>query len=85
MLGKEGALMRDRQLLAREVEFLRQQALTINESDIDKVYSSRRHLVDDILNVVRTEDEVGKRLILETAVKLQPPSPPEACPESTTD
>ena len=60
LLSRESALMRDRQLLAKEVEFLRFQFLNSSE-DIDKLYSSRRHVIDDILNSVRTESGSDKK------------------------
>ena len=56
LLARESALLRDRALLAREVEFLRHITLsTANQPDM--LGSTQRHLVDDILNNLRIEGE----------------------------
>ena len=54
--------MRDRQLLAKEVEFLRNQLTSGNESDTEKLYFSGRGQVDSILHNVKINmvDEVRK-------------------------
>ena len=61
--------MRDRQVLSREVEFLRQQISVTNDTDLDKqniMYSSRHVAVQDIINNVKHEEEVSKQDLLET-------------------
>ena len=57
LLAKESALMRDRQLLAKEVEFLRRQLLDRNEAEMTHFYSSQKGLVDGILLDVKGEEE----------------------------
>ena len=62
--------MRDRQVLSREVEFLRQQITVTNDTDLDKqniMYSSRHVAVQDIINSVKHEEEVSKRVLLDPA------------------
>ena len=52
--------MRDRQVLSREVEFLRQQITVTKDTDLDKqniMYSSRHVAVQDIINSVKHEEE----------------------------
>lgn len=44
--------MRDRQLLAREVEYLREKILPSKESEGNNLYSSRKDLIDDIFNKI---------------------------------
>ena len=63
--------MRDRQVLSREVEFLRQQITVTNDTDLDKqniMYSSRHVAVQDIINSVKHEEEVSKRVLLDPAL-----------------
>ena len=36
LLAKESSLMRDRQALSREIEFLQQQISVTNDTDLDK-------------------------------------------------
>ncbi|CAH1791029.1 unnamed protein product [Owenia fusiformis] len=55
LLNKQGTMMKDRQMLAREVEFLRKQ-MKENASDIDKLYSSHKQQVDDILENVNHDE-----------------------------
>jgi hypothetical protein len=57
--------MRDRHLLASEVEFLRRQMSCEDKKKADKYYSSTRHLVNEILNNVRYEQEDKQREIVE--------------------
>ena len=56
LLSKEAGLMRDRQILSREVEFLRQQ-LTTNNVDLNRFYSSHTVVVNDIISNVKWEQE----------------------------
>lgn len=48
--------MRDRQLLAREVEFLRRQISYAQEEDIQKYISSNKPLVDEVLSTITAEE-----------------------------
>ena len=66
LLTKESGLLRDRQILAREVEFLRQQ-LCANGVDTNRFCSSHTVLVNDIIGTVR----------LEQAEREQKPTPGE--------
>ncbi|KAL5009093.1 hypothetical protein ScPMuIL_014674 [Solemya velum] len=59
LLTRQSVLFRDRQLLARELEFLRKQLLQTNEADLNKFVSSNKCLVDDVLSSV-LEEEKGK-------------------------
>ncbi|KAI0237436.1 hypothetical protein LSAT2_012033 [Lamellibrachia satsuma] len=54
LLSKESCLMKERQVLAREVEFLRTQ-LTRNGTDVNVLCSSHTGAVNDILGNVRNE------------------------------
>ena len=60
LLAKQSSLMRDRQLLGKEVEFLRAQVASPNESDLDKLVTSRRTLVDDVLHNAQRSDQDGQ-------------------------
>lgn len=62
LLSKQTGLMRDRQLLAKEVEFLRAQMNARNESDMDKLFSSHKGVVDDILENIHVEGERQTRV-----------------------
>ena len=64
MLAKESSLLRDRQLLAREVEFLRRQLTTTNESDWEKLHNSHTGLVDEIICSVKHEKEETEKDLL---------------------
>lgn len=59
LLTRQSVLMRDRQLLARELEFLRKQILQTNEADLNKFVSSNKCLIDDVLTSI-LEEEKGK-------------------------
>ena len=77
LLAKESSLWRDRQLLAAEVEFLRQQTMISNEPDIDKQHilkSSRYGAIDSILTTVRTEEHSSKQELLDVPQQSQLPS-----------
>ena len=47
--------MKDRSILAREVEFLRRQLMTEDTCHLEKLLSTQHGLVDDILSQVRSE------------------------------
>lgn len=49
-------MLRDRQLLSREVEFLRKEIAKFTEADLEKFFSSNKTLVDDIIKSVNTEE-----------------------------
>lgn len=61
LLSNNTKLTRDRQLLAREVEFLRKEITKSQEDDLQKYFSSNKALVDEILTNV-TADERGKKV-----------------------
>ena len=56
--------MRDRQLLAKEVEFLRQHILNRDEAQMTEFYSAQKSLVDGILIDVKGEEEAKIRELL---------------------
>ncbi|XP_025104579.1 serologically defined colon cancer antigen 8 homolog [Pomacea canaliculata] len=56
ILAANSRLTRDRQLLAKEVEFLRFQLSRINTEEIIRLNSSSKPLVDDILNAITKEE-----------------------------
>lgn len=56
--------MRDRHLLASEVEFLRRQMSSADRKKADEYYSGTRHLVNEILNNVRYEQEEKQKGIV---------------------
>ncbi|XP_046364378.1 serologically defined colon cancer antigen 8-like [Haliotis rufescens] len=60
ILTKLSSVVRDRQLLAREVDFLRTQLSRIDQSTVHKLSSSSKALVDEILNAVTKEEKTGK-------------------------
>ncbi|XP_013420193.1 serologically defined colon cancer antigen 8 homolog isoform X2 [Lingula anatina] len=60
LLAKQSSLMRDRQLLGKEVEFLRAQVAPPNECDLDKLVTSRRGMVDDVLESARRDGDQGQ-------------------------
>lgn len=49
--------MKDRQLLVREVEFLRKEIAKSNEEDLNKFLSSNKPLVDEIISTVNSEEK----------------------------
>ena len=62
LLAKETALLRDRQLLAREVEFLRGQIMPVpNASDMDKLFTVNHNIIDDILDSVKSDEYKTKQ------------------------
>ncbi|XP_041353123.1 serologically defined colon cancer antigen 8 homolog [Gigantopelta aegis] len=63
-LGSLSRVMRDRQLLAREVDFLRNQLNRIDSANISKLNSSSKQLVDEILNTITKEQQAGKGHLL---------------------
>lgn len=60
LLAQQSALLRDRQLLSREVEFLRKEIAKFTEADLEKFFSSNKTLVDDIIKSVNTEEMENK-------------------------
>ena len=56
--------MRDRQLLAKEVEFLRQQILNREEAEVMQFYSAQKTIIDNILVDVKGEEEAKIRELL---------------------
>lgn len=56
LLAQQSAMLRDRQLLSREVEFLRKEIAKFTEADLEKFFSSNKTLVDDIIKSVNTEE-----------------------------
>jgi len=69
LLAKQSALIRDRQLLAKEVEFLRQQIMNREEAEIMQFYSAQKTLIDGILIDVKGEEEAKIREILPDNIK----------------
>nr|KAG5691631.1 hypothetical protein BaRGS_023802 [Batillaria attramentaria] len=59
ILAVNSRLTRDRQLLAKEVEFLRHQLSRINTTEVIRLNSSSKPLVDDILNALTKEERDG--------------------------
>ena len=57
LLAKESSLMRDRQLLAREVEFLRSQLTSATISGQDQMWASRTLAIEDIMSSVKRQQE----------------------------
>nr|XP_022328885.1 serologically defined colon cancer antigen 8 homolog [Crassostrea virginica] len=56
LLAQQSAFLRDRQLLSREVEFLRKEIAKFTEADLEKFFSSNKTLVDDIIKSVNCEE-----------------------------
>ncbi len=80
LLAKESSLMRDRQVLSREVEFLRQQMVPTNDTDIDKqnlLYSSRHVAVQEIIDSVKQAEELSTHdLLNDDKAELDTPAAP---------
>lgn len=49
--------MKDRQLMVKEVEFLRKQIAKNNEEDLQKFLSTNKSLIDDIISTVHSEEK----------------------------
>ena len=62
ILAVNSRMTRDRQLLAKEVEFLRNQLSRINTTEVVRLNSSSKPLVDDILNALTKEERNGTPL-----------------------
>lgn len=60
LLSQQSALLRDRLLLSREVEFLRKEITKFTVADLEKFFSSNKTLVDDIIKSVNTEEMENK-------------------------
>lgn len=65
MLTNESSLIRDRQLLAREIEFLKREATSLNDSDLDKIFATRSEMIDDIIMNVKNEESAHKKALKE--------------------
>ncbi|CAG2204490.1 SDCCAG8 [Mytilus edulis] len=57
LIACQSRLMKDRQLLVREVEFLRKEIAKSNEEDLNKFLSSNKPLVDEIISTVNSEEK----------------------------
>ncbi|KAL3873813.1 hypothetical protein ACJMK2_036898 [Sinanodonta woodiana] len=57
LLAKQTSLMRDRQILARELEFLRRQIIKTNDQDLDKYFSSNKNIVNEVLQNMNVEEK----------------------------
>lgn len=69
LITKQTGLMRDRTLLARELEFLRRNISKNNQEEASQFISSSRLLVDEVLNNIRSE-EIDKQDSYITKAKL---------------
>lgn len=56
LLTKQSSLLHDRQVLARELEFLRRSISRNNQEEVSNFVSSNKFLVDEVLDNVRTEE-----------------------------
>ncbi|KAK7104432.1 serologically defined colon cancer antigen 8 homolog [Littorina saxatilis] len=63
ILAANSKLSRDRQILAKEVEFLRTQLSRINTTEVIRLNSSSKPLVDDILNGLTKLERDGSPVI----------------------
>ncbi|XP_064621461.1 serologically defined colon cancer antigen 8 homolog isoform X2 [Lineus longissimus] len=52
LLAQQTELMKDRQMLAKEVEFLRNQVTPYNASDVDKLFTTNKGKVENILDTL---------------------------------
>lgn len=57
LIASQSRLMKDRQLMVREVEFLRKQISKSNEENLEKFLSSNKNLVDEIISNVHSEEK----------------------------
>ena len=55
-LTRQTSLLRDRQLLARELEYLRRNISKNNQDEMNKFVSSNKLLVDEVLDNIRVEE-----------------------------
>ena len=56
LITRQTSLMRDRTVLARELEFLRRNISKNNQNEISKFVSSNKLLVDEVMDNIRTEE-----------------------------
>lgn len=71
LLTRQTSLMRDRQVLARELEFLRRNISRNNQEEVSKFTSSNRLLVDEVLDNIRTEElEKKESYVTKTMEKI---------------
>ena len=64
LLTRQTGLLRDRQLLARELEYLRRHISKNNQNDIAQFVSSNKLLVDEVLDNIRVEENEKKDYVL---------------------
>ena len=64
LLTRQTGLLRDRQLLARELEYLRRHISKNNQNDIAQFVSSNKLLVDEVLDNIRVEESEKKDYVL---------------------
>lgn len=57
LIASQSRLMKDRQLMVKEVEFLRKQIAKNNEEDLQKFLSSNKPLIDEIISTVHSEEK----------------------------
>lgn len=71
LLTRQTSLMRDRQVLARELEFLRRNISRNNQEEISNFVSSNKLLVDEVLENVRSEElEKKENYVTKTMEKI---------------
>ncbi|XP_053409241.1 serologically defined colon cancer antigen 8 homolog [Mercenaria mercenaria] len=71
LLTRQQSLMRDRQVLARELEFLRRNISRNNQEEISNFVSSNKLLVDEVLDNVRTDEfEKKENYVTKTMEKI---------------
>ena len=64
LLTRQTGLLRDRQLLAKELEYLRRHISKNNQNDIAQFVSSNKLLVDEVLDNIRVEESEKKDYVL---------------------
>lgn len=72
LLSRQSSLMKDRQLLARELEYLRSKLIPGNESDLEKLFTSGKGAVDEVLSAVSQEKADGEGVWSQL---ISPPKP----------
>ena len=64
LLTRQTGLLRDRQLLARELEYLRRHIAKNNQDGVSQFVSSNKLLVDEVLDNIRVEESEKKDYII---------------------
>ena len=64
LLTRQTSLLRDRQLLARELEYLRRHIAKNNQDGVSQFVSSNKLLVDEVLDNIRVEESEKKDYII---------------------